>query len=322
MKTTSIVAILIAAWFCSICVDRASADTFGSGANTFDIFFNAIGNPGNVADTTGGPNPAGSVPQAYRMGKFEVSRGMINKANAAGGLSLQMADMSAAGGNGPDQPATGISWFDAAKFVNFLNTSTGNMPAYKFDALGLQQLWQPSDPGYNPNNLFRNSRAKYFLPSMNEWYKAAYYNPTTGSYVDYATGSNAPPTAVASGTAAGTAVWNQPFASGPASIMVAGGLSPYGTMAQSGNVYEWDETEGDLVNDVTTNGRGIRGGNWDDVFPSGMSSSNRSISFGPSSGTLVFVGFRVASVIPEPSTLSLVALACAILLVRKRVGVI
>jgi formylglycine-generating enzyme required for sulfatase activity len=322
MKTTRTAAILLAASICGMSAHHAAADTFGSGANTFDIFFNAIGNPGNIADTTGGPNPAGSVPNAYRIGKFEVSRSMIEKANAAGGLFLQMADMSAAGGNGPDKPATGISWFDAAKFVNYLNTSTGNMPAYKFDALGLQQLWQPSDPGYNPNNLFRNSRAKYFLPSMDEWYKAAYYNPATGSYFDYATGSNAPPTAVASGTAAGTAVWNQPFASGPANIMVAGGLSSYGTMAQSGNVYEWDETEADLVNDVTTNARGVRGGNWDDVFPSGMSSSNRSFSFGPSSGSLVFVGFRVASVIPEPGTPMLAALACAALLMYKRMRVV
>ena len=43
-----------------------------------------IGNPGNAADTTGNPNPAGSVPYTYRMGKFEISEQMIDKANAAG----------------------------------------------------------------------------------------------------------------------------------------------------------------------------------------------------------------------------------------------
>ena len=52
--------------------------------------------------------------------------------------------------------------------------------------------------------------------------------------------------AVASGVAAGTAVYNQP---GPADIFLAGGLSPYGTMAQGGNADEWEETELDLVNE-------------------------------------------------------------------------
>lgn len=318
MKSTRF-AVALLTLSCSIwCVQRAVADSFGAGPNAFTIDFVPVGNPGNAADTTGDPNPAGAVGYSYRMGRYEVSRDMVNKANAAGGLTLQMADMSSTGGNGPNQPAVGISWFDAAKFVNYLNTSSGSSPAYKFNNLGLMELWQPSDPGYDANNRFRNTRARYFLPSTNEWYKSAYYNPSGSNYVDYATGSNAAPTAVASGTAAGTAVWNQPFASGPASITQAGGLSAYGTMAQSGNVYEWQETEYDLVNDTVAAGRTIRGGNWDDVFPSGMSSTIRSISFGPSSGDLVFVGFRVASVIPEPSSFLLCLLASGGLLFRRR----
>ena len=51
----------------------------------------------------------------------------------------------------------------------------------------------PSDAGYNPNNLYHNSLAHYVLPSVNEWYKAAYYNPTSGVYYDYPTGSNSVP---------------------------------------------------------------------------------------------------------------------------------
>jgi hypothetical protein len=37
------------------------ADTFGTGDNSFDIEFVTIGDPGNPPDTTGIPNPAGSV---------------------------------------------------------------------------------------------------------------------------------------------------------------------------------------------------------------------------------------------------------------------
>jgi hypothetical protein len=57
-------------------------DTFGSGANTFHIEFVTIGNPGNAADdVSANPDFAGSVSYTYRIGKFEVSRDMVDKAN-------------------------------------------------------------------------------------------------------------------------------------------------------------------------------------------------------------------------------------------------
>src|SRR3954452_9182524 len=62
---------------------NASADTFGSGANSFNIDFVTIGNPGNAPDAN--PNPAGAVDYTYRIGKYEVSEQMIDKANALGG---------------------------------------------------------------------------------------------------------------------------------------------------------------------------------------------------------------------------------------------
>jgi len=72
---------------------------------------------------------------------------------------------------------------------------------------------------YNAANPFRNSNAYYFLPSEDEWYKAAYYDPNAnggaGGYWNYATGSDSAPTAVASGTTSGTAVYDQSAATGP-----------------------------------------------------------------------------------------------------------
>jgi len=203
--------LLIVLVMLSILHQSAAADTFGGGANTFDIEFVTIGNPGNVADTTGAPNPAGSVPYAYRMGKFEISEQMTDKANAEGGLGITNNTLS-----GPDKPATQISWNEAARFVNWLNTSSGSMPAYKFaiqpgeagyDVNANIELWTISDAGYNPSNHYRNSFARYFLPSVDEWYKAAYYDPISGDYYDYPTGSNIIPTPVKSGTLTGTAVY-------------------------------------------------------------------------------------------------------------------
>jgi formylglycine-generating enzyme len=286
-------------------VRSAQADTFGSGANTFDIQFVTIGNPGNAADTTGNPNPAGSVPYTYRMDKFEISEQMIDKANTLGGLNITKDT------RGADKPATSVSWNEAARFVNWLDTSTGSQPAYKFavqpgevgyDANANIDLWTIGDAGYNPNNLYRNSLARYFLPSVDEWCKAAYYDPTSGVYYDYPTGSNSAPTPVASGTGAGTAVYNGQI--GPANITLAGGLSPYGTMGQGGNVYEWEETDFDQLNGPTdsSSARGVRGGSWG-ASSSALSSSFRFGINNPSLENFNF-GFRVAS-IPEPASLTL-----------------
>jgi len=315
MKTTHLFAILLALATISFS-DRAHGDSFGSGANTFNIDFVTIGNPGKLPDTTGNPNPAGTVLDPYRIGKFEISEQMIDKANTLGGLGITKTT------RGPDKPATSVSWNEAARFVNWLNTSTGSTPAYKFalqpgdggySANANIELWTISDAGYDPNNLYRNSLARYFLPSAHEWYKAAYYDPTSGVYYDYPTGSDTAPTPVASGTAAGTAVYDGQ--SGPADITLAGGLSPYGTMGQGGNVFEWEETDFDLVNGTpSSSAGGVRGGLW--FSDSGLLSSSSRVSFNPSN-ELNFIGFRVAS-IPEPSTLLLAAMGSVGLLLRRK----
>jgi formylglycine-generating enzyme required for sulfatase activity len=132
-------------------------------------------------------------------------------------------------------------------------------------------LW-PTTPDTNGNvawtnggrNLYRNANCVYFLPSENEWYKAAYYDPAknggSGGYWKYPTGSDSAPTAVGSGTNPGTAVYNQSFRVGPASVFQAGGLSPYGTMGQGGNVWSWTETSWSIPNTIFQEVRVLRGG--------------------------------------------------------------
>jgi formylglycine-generating enzyme len=286
-------------------------ETFGTGANEFTMEFVTIGNPGNAADTTGAPNPAGSVGYVYNLGMYEVSRGQITKANSAGSLGITMAEMGSYGGNGLLRPATGITWYEAAKYVNWLNTSTGGTAAYKFSGSTFQ-LWSAGDAGYNANNLFRNSLAKYWLPSSNEWYKGA-YGKADGSWSNFPNGSDSAPTAVAGGTDPNTAVYDGQ--SGPADITSAGGLSSYGTMGQGGNAYEWIETAYDGINNTAVENRELRGGSWD--FGSDqLGASGRYFNFAPAAG-LDMGGFRVASV-PEPSTSLLVVLGLSGLLLKRR----
>jgi formylglycine-generating enzyme required for sulfatase activity len=239
---------------------EAGIVTFGSGGNQFNMDFVTIGNAGNAADTTGAPNPAGAVGYEYGLGKFEVSEEMIEKFNAS--QSLQITKDT----RGTAKPATNVSWNEAARFVNWLNTSTGGSAAYNFTTGGVNDniaLWTAADTlDYEATNPYRSKRATYVLPSFNEWYKAAYYNPTNSTYYDYANGSNTAPSAVASGNLNDTAVYNQSFGQGPADVNLAGGLSPYGVMGLGGNVYEWEESSGDLANSSGSSSRGIRGGVW------------------------------------------------------------
>jgi len=249
MKTTPTIAFLAASLTLAICfAPAAHADPFGSGLNSFEIDFVTIGNPGNP-DQVIGFSPlsqrfAGSVAQSFRMGTFEISEDMINKANAIGSLGLTHT-----GRGTKDLPATGLSWFEAAQFVNWLNTSTGATPAYKFDGGGNFQLWQPGDAGYDPNNLFRNSQSVYFLPSFDEWHKAAYYDPIAEVYYVYPTGSDSVPDGIDSINTPGQdpnfdAVFSDGASSSiPNKIMNVGVSSPYGTLGQGGNVSEWVETE-------------------------------------------------------------------------------
>jgi formylglycine-generating enzyme required for sulfatase activity len=287
-------------------------ESFGSGDNAFTMDFVTIGNPNNAADTTGNPNPAGSVAYTYNLGKYEVSRVQIDKANSAGSLGITLMDMTNYGGNGVNKPATGVSWYEAAKYVNWLNTSQGYQAAYKFDGSGTFQLWSAGDAGYNGNNLFRNSLAKYVIASRDEWYKGAYGN-LDGTWNNYPTGSDSAPTAVASGTDANTAVYGQ---SGPADITSAGGLSSYGTMGQGGNVRELNETAYDGSNDIAGESRERRGGRWDYYGIGPLAASDRGAG-DPADESLAY-GFRVASV-PEPSALSLLAIGLGgLALVRRR----
>jgi hypothetical protein len=293
-----------------------SADTFGTAANTFTIAFVDIGNPGNADDAGAGggmySSPYGGVPYTYRVAVTEVPQDWITKAT-----NLGMTNVTAGAWTG-SQPAAFMTWYEAAAFVNYLNTSTGHQAAYNLNGTATTMtLWSSAQAWQaGGENLFRHKDAYYFLPSEDEWYKAAFHknDGATADYWDYATGSNSPPTAVASGTTAGTAVYN-PAASSPAAVDNNGGLSPYGTRGQNGNVREWLESAIDGTNDSSSEVRRIRDGDWDygELL---LNSRGINDGFVPS-GSFDNVGFRVASVVPEPSAALLMIGSGLMLLLRR-----
>ena len=309
-----------------------TTDTF----TDFDMDFAEVGDITNVDDGLSGSTAYGAVSYEYRMAVNEVSEKMINDYNAAPANSSLLITKDT---RGTYKPATSVSWNEAARFVNWLNTSQGYQAAYKFTNSGANDnisLWSSANAWQlGGENLYRHKDAYYFLPSEDEWYKAAFYDGSSMLYYDYATGSNTAPTAVASGTDPNTAVYN--YQSDPedfddpgvvsylADIDDAGGLSYYGTMAQSGNVFEWGESAFDGGNDLDSESRVLRGGRESSSSTQLQSSFRSNFNLGPGNGDSG-VGFRVASVsaavavVPEPSSVGLLVIGAMGCVLRRKRG--
>jgi len=297
-------------------IGNASAQTttqnFGVGGNSFSIDFQTISDAGNAADSSTG---YGSVGYNYSIGTYDISQNQLDSATANGLLGV------AGGAWSGDQPAANVSWFQAAAFVNWLNTSKGHQAAYNLTYSGgtyTMALWQSGQAGYDPSNPYRNSLALFVLPTENEFYKAAWYNPSTGGYNLYTTGSPTP-TAVASGTNPNTAVFAG-IGTAPSSVYKAGGLSAYGTMGQGGNIWQWEETAFSGSNTDPNADRGARGGRWTD--PSYFLQSSLRVGVSSPSAAIPNIGFRVAEItanaVPEPTIYGLIALGSLFLIVAYR----
>ncbi|MFN7734251.1 MAG: formylglycine-generating enzyme family protein [Pirellula sp.] len=297
---------------------QASIVSFGASGNTFTIDFADIGSAGNAADTTGSPAGSGDVNYGYAISRYEISEAMITRYNASFGNANNLAISTS--NRGPDRPATNVSWNEAARFVNWLNTSTGGFAAYKFTGSGVNAniaMWTPSDTlDYDATNPFRSIRANYVLPTIDEWYKAAFFDPVTQTYNKYANGGNTKPTMVGSGTGANTAVYHRTYpgnADEPAAVNQAGSANSFGVTGMGGNAWEWLETESDGTNNSPSSARRYRGGSWASGDFSLSSASNG--SFDLPTQSLNNVGFRVVALLannlpapsptPEPTSLAI-----------------
>ena len=303
----------------------ARADSFGTVGNEFTIDFVNIGNVGNANDPVTG---YGGVSYAYRMGSYEVSQAQIDKASASGLANV------VAGAWAGNRPAANMTWYEMAAFVNYLNTSTGHHAAYNLaqippDSFGntwLQTLWSSAEAWQlDGENLHRHKDAYYFLPGEDEWYKAAFHknDGVTANYWLYATGSNTAPAAVVSGTTVATAVYGAGAVTQPTLVNSNGGLSPYGTSGQNGNVWEeldtpWDSPTQPIIYDNTAHySHVMRGAGWEntaDALRSYVESAYTPWTPSPS------IGFRVASIVPEPSSAILLLGVAMPLLLRRRRG--
>jgi len=311
----------------------AQADVFNMPSGDTSLSFVTVADPGNVADPSTG---YGAVGYTYQIGKYDVTigqycqfldavattsdpYGLYNSNMAAAMPTVAITRSGSPGGysyavtgsynQGVNCPIFEVSWGDAARFCNWLQNGqpsgaegdgTTEMGAYNLNGATSATALMA---------VTRNAGTKYFIPTENEWYKAAYYDSTlnggTGGYWAYPTKSNTPPINTLPDTG-NHANFTDVYGTGnggytdPTNHLTPVGdfvLSPsaYGTYDQGGDVAQLNET------DVSNSSRGLRGGAWGsgygtDALVSSFRNSRDPTVEGPN------FGFRVAgsAAVSEP----------------------
>jgi len=319
--------------------------SFAASASAVDIDWVTVGNAGNAGDVQS-EGTFGAVSYEYRISKHEVTNAQYAEflnavdaagtnpnavyntsmgTNARGGIAF---NSGAANGskystrtNMANKPVNQVSWYDAARFSNWLTNGQGNGDTESgvYTLTGPTSISAITRDFANPNQVF--------IPTEDEWYKAAYHQPASqggdsDDYWLYPTASNSGPTVATANSTGdisnpGTNVAN--YQSGAdwnsqnGNVTTVGSAGPdsesfYGTSDQGGNVWEWNETP-------IGSSRGLRGGSWD-FFEGNLRSSFRNIGIPAFESD--FIGFRVASPVPEPASALLLTLGAPLLLRRRR----
>ena len=227
----------------------------------------------------------------------------INRSGSIGNYSYSVAD------GFQNRAITAMNWLDAARYVNWLHnggTSSSDTETGVYSLNGVTSLTVGT-------TISRNTTAKFFIPTAEEWQKAGFYDPTkNGGSGGWWASANQSAT-----TPGDPAVMNinQAYLDPIRGYVTDVGFfteqdSFYGTYDQSGNVWEW--TEGATLSGTVG---GLNGGGWDyfdGTYGSVMVGGNKAADFRKDS-----TGFRIGA-IPEPSALSLLVIGGIVSLVGKR----
>lgn len=184
-RCVSVMAVVVLA----VTASAACADVFNMGPGLTSLDFVTVGNPGNANDTYG--DGYGGVDYAYQIGKYEVTAGQytaflnavaatdthelynsamwsgasgcrIERSGSSGSYTYSVAD------DGANRPVSHLSWGDAARFTNWLHNDQGNgsteTGAYTLNGATSSSALMA---------ITRNADARYWIPTEDEWYKAA-----------------------------------------------------------------------------------------------------------------------------------------------------
>ena len=254
-----------------------------------------VGNPNNPKDKETG---LGAVPYEYAIGKYVVTVGQyVTFLNAKAAVTTnpalttlwnedmekpasyvsagfiqrtgsgtqadpylyaEIADPSL-GTNSSNRAICNISWFSAARFANWINNGATKLSDTESGAYALQNA--------TAGVFKRETNAIWWIPSEDEWYKAAYYDPTkllTGGYHTYPFRSDAEPKKEVPPGGANSANYDG-IMPDKRKITPVGAYthskSHYGTFDQGGLVWQWnDAVYSDQLGKPLN--RGMRGASW------------------------------------------------------------
>lgn len=228
--------------------------------------------------------------------------------------------------DGLENHATEVNWRMAARFANWMHNGQVN-EAWAFENGAYDTTTFTSNdnppPFYNDQDA-HHPDARYWIPSLDEWMKAVYYDPNKngtgeGGWWEQPNGSDTVLIAdypenggeTNAGLAAYTGHWDPDFTVG----MYPEVRTPWGLLDASGGVREWTEEWTDYD---THPGRYIKGSSKDDWFMYDWNDWLGSNDY-HQPRDYMNLGIRVASTVPAPSSgLTVVVVFAASCTPRRR----
>ncbi len=254
-----------------------------------------VGNPGNESDVDTG---YGAVPESYNIGKYHVTINqyttflnskakyesdpvtnllwnedmsdpshkektgvLITRSGSSTYVYTVAIESTTWGANSGNRPICWVSWFDAARFANWMHNGADDAASTESGAYNLVNY-------QNSGIVLKESGATWWIPSEDQWYKAAYYDPTLnqniGGYYEYPTRSNIVPYMESNPPGLpNSANFNNVFTTKGNVLTPVGSYqtspSYYGTYDQGGLLWQW--TDG-IYQAVIGPNRIIRGGSF------------------------------------------------------------
>lgn len=261
----------------------------GALGQDYDIDWVTIGDVGNAAypgDQFGQNEGRGSVGYEYRIGRYEVTTGQwLEFVNTYSTQSDELSrfalpfhwgattdrDYDGPGSryklrDGVEQaamiPVLGMDWREAAMFTNWLhNNKSSDLSAIEDGAYDISTFGTNNDGTFNDQHA-HHPDAKFWIPTLDEWLKAAHYDPNRsdddGWWLYNHTSNEAPVSGFPGDGETSTGLdWST---DGVRDIPLGSyleTLSPWGLLDTSGGAEEWTEEIKGRAEFRVTKGAGV-----------------------------------------------------------------
>lgn len=240
--------------------------------------------------------------------------------------------------------AGGVDWRTCAILCNWLsNGKRTDRAAFANGAYDVSTFGYRGASSIFTDQLAHNPGAQYYIPSWNEALKATYYDPNRygdgqPGWWTWANKKEVPPAYGPPGVhvnirgpvvgpdpngplAEANGAWNATYFPGYSPFSVPLGaypasLSPWGLLDTAGGTSEWTE-DAILTSGIWPTGRVAEGSPWQFVGDAAADFVGYPVGGLPTASTLNF-GFRIASVIPAPSSCIMLGVAGTIMARSRR----